>query len=153
MEIERKFLIKHLSFDISSYPQCSITQSYISMNPTIRLRKSNQDIFLTVKGSGALAREEFELPITKTQYLSLLQKVDTPSVIKTRYFIPLENKLIAELDVYNGNLKGLLTVEVEFQTLEQAYAFNPPSWFGLEVTEDNRYKNTNLAIYGIPEKK
>lgn len=153
MEIEKKFLLNQIPFSLEDYTSTQITQTYISTNPTIRLRNSDGKFFLTVKGSGSMAREEFELSLTADQYESLLKKAETPPLSKTRYFIPLPHHLTAELDIYYGNLTGLLTVEVEFSSLEQAHKFSPPSWFGMEITEDHRYKNTNLSQYGIPTKK
>jgi adenylate cyclase len=40
--------------------------------------------------------------------------------------------------------------EVEFPSDEEAAQFVPPPWFGLEVTEDEHYKNVNLALHGRP---
>ena len=57
---------------------------------------------------------------------------------------------MAELDVYHGELTGLVTVEVEFSSLEEAESFSPPAWFGEDITEDKRYKNKNLARNGRP---
>ena len=44
-----------------------------------------------------------------------------------------------------------LRVEVEFESLEEAESFTPPEWFGKDVSEDNRYKNSSLYIKGLPE--
>ena len=44
MEIERKFLTKHIPFDITVYPYKQISQAYISFSPTIRIRQSDADI-------------------------------------------------------------------------------------------------------------
>ncbi|MBI3308179.1 MAG: adenylate cyclase, partial [Candidatus Melainabacteria bacterium] len=41
-------------------------------------------------------------------------------------------------------------IEVEFDSVEQARKFNPPDWFGKEVTADKRYRSKNLAIKGLP---
>ena len=56
-----------------------------------------------------------------------------------------------ELDIYKGILNGLLVAEVEFLSIDQAKSFIPPDWFGREVTEDERFKNKNLALYGVPD--
>lgn len=153
MEIERKFLVKHIPAGLGSFPKRELEQTYISVSPTIRLRKSDSDYILTVKGTGSIAREEFELPLSFEQYSSLMKKAETPPVIKTRYFIPLPGGLTAELDVYHGGLDGLLTVEVEFGSLDSSSAFIPPDWFGDDVSEDKRYKNTALSLYGLPKKE
>ena len=150
MEIERKFLVAHLP----SLEDCrseKIIQAYISTNPVIRIRQMGISYFLTVKSQGHIMREEFEMPITKEQFDSLWKKVEASPIEKTRYFVPLEQDLTAELDVYEGHLKGLSTVEVEFSSLDLANHFMPPSWFGNDISLDHRYKNNNLAHYGIPK--
>ena len=68
-----------------------------------------------------------------------------------RYYVPLEDGLTAEVDVYEGGLAGLLTTEVEFSSLEEAEAFVPPVWFGKDVSEEKAYKNTSLSLYGLPK--
>lgn len=62
MEIERKFLTKELPFDITAYPCKAITQAYLSFSPTIRIRRSNADYILTVKGKGHLRARNLNCP-------------------------------------------------------------------------------------------
>jgi len=71
-------------------------------------------------------------------------------VVKRRYFVPLEGGLTAEVDVYDGELDGLVTGEVEFPDADAALAFEAPEWLGRDVTEDPRYANQKLAVDGIP---
>ncbi len=151
MEIERKFLTKYIPFDITAYPCLQISQAYISFSPTIRIRQSNEDYILTVKGKGHLAREEFELPLSKEDYDRLFQKTEGTPVIKKRYLVPLEGGLTAEVDIYEGELAGLMTTEVEFPSLEAAEGFAAPQWFGKDVSEEKAYKNTSLSLYGKPK--
>ena len=112
MEIERKFLTKHIPFDITKYPYKQISQAYISFSPTIRIRQSNADYILTVKGKGHLAREEFELPLSKEDYDKLFLKTEGTPVNKKRYLVPIDGCLTAEVDIYEGELEGLMTTEV-----------------------------------------
>ena len=151
MEIERKFLTKHIPFDITKYPYKQISQAYISFSPTIRIRQSNEDYILTVKGKGHLAREEFELPLSKEDYDKLFLKTEGTPVIKKRYLVPIDGGLTAEVDIYEGELEGLMTTEVEFPSLEDAERFVAPEWFGKDVSEEKAYKNTSLALYGMPK--
>ena len=88
MEIERKFLVKELPDNLQSYENQEIIQGYISIDPTIRLRKSNDEYFLTIKSKGHLKREEMEFPLTKEQFENLWPKVDSATIYKTRYNIP-----------------------------------------------------------------
>lgn len=149
MEIERKFLIKDCP-SLRTYSYKKIKQAYISTDPVIRIRQMNNQFFLTIKSQGHMMREEFEIPITKEQFETLYKKVEGSPIIKTRYLIPLENELIAELDIYKGHLEGLYTVEVEFTSIAAANSFTAPSWFGKDITLDSRYKNNHLATYGKP---
>ena len=151
MEIERKFLTKEIPFDITAYPCKQIVQSYISFSPTIRLRRSNEDYILTVKGKGHLAREEFELPLRKADYERLMEKTEGTPVIKKRYLVPIEDGLTAEVDIYEGELEGLMTTEVEFPSLEAAEGYVAPAGFGKDVSEEKAYKNTSLSLYGMPK--
>lgn len=152
-EIERKFLTKEIPFALSEFPMHQISQSYLHLSPTIRIRQMDTQFFLTIKGKGLLSREEFELEISQEEYRELQKKAETPAVEKKRYFIPVEEELIAEVDIYEGVLTGLMTTEVEFSTEEKAKNFVPPHWFGKDVTADKRYKNTSLALYGVPLEK
>jgi len=150
MEIERKFLTKHIPFDITVYPYKQISQAYISFSPTIRIRQSDDKYILTVKGKGHLAREEFELLLTKEDYDSLFLKTEGTPVVKKRYLVPVE-EYTAEVDIYEEELEGLMTTEVEFPSLEAAEAFVAPEWFGRDVSEEKAYKNTSLSLYGMPK--
>lgn len=151
MEIERKFLTKAVPFELSAYPCRIITQAYLSFSPTIRIRQSDDAYILTVKGKGHLAREEFELPLSRAEYEALQKKTEGTPVRKKRYLVPLEGGLTAEVDVYEGALAGLLTTEVEFPSVEAAEAFVPPAWFGRDVSAEKAYKNTSLSRYGLPQ--
>ncbi|MBQ9091537.1 MAG: CYTH domain-containing protein [Anaerotignum sp.] len=151
MEIERKFLTKHIPFDITEYPFKQIAQAYISFSPTIRIRQSDDDYILTVKGKGHLARDEFELLLSKEDYDKLSLKTEGTPVIKKRYLVPIAGGLTAEVDIYEGELEGLMTTEVEFPSLEAAEHFVAPEWFGKDVSEEKAYKNTSLSLYGMPK--
>lgn len=151
-EIERKFLVKSLPENLEQYSSKEITQGYIAVSEDgteIRLRKKGDKHFQTVKSGGGKVRTEVEIEITKEQFDSLWGTTEGKRIEKIRYVIPHEGAKI-ELDVYHGKLEGLTTVEVEFDSVEASDGFDPPEWFGREVTEDRKYKNQSLAIYGIP---
>ncbi|WMJ88581.1 CYTH domain-containing protein [Anaerocolumna sp. MB42-C2] len=154
MEIERKFKIIHKPEGLNRYHKKQIEQGYLCTDPVIRIRKSNEEYYLTYKSrlnmkenpkGIALACEEVELPLSKEAYEHLRNKVDDHLITKTRYLIPIGNNYIAELDEFHGSLEGLIFVEVEFPDEEKAEAFQPPEWFGKDVSFDKRYKNNYLA--------
>ncbi len=144
LEIEKKYLVNELP-DLSDYPFDEIEQGYLSFIPEIRIRRKGKNCYITKKGEGTQTREELETEINTTAYDILSSLVQGRVIRKTRYKIPLEDNLTAELDIYHDDLDGLLTVETEFKSEEQAQEFVSPDWFGKEVTEDKKYKNKNLA--------
>lgn len=149
IEIERKFLVRNIPDNLEGYEKIDMTQGYLNTDPVVRIRKENDDYVLTYKGSGLLSRSEYNLPLNKESFEHLLKKCDGIIISKSRYKIPLENGLVAELDIFNGDLHSLVLVEVEFKSVEDANAFIPPSWFGADVTTDNRYHNSYISKYGL----
>lgn len=149
-EIERKFLVLDDSIKLN-YDYEQIVQNYIGFNPVSRIRKVNGKYYFTEKSIGKMIRKENEREISEDDYLKLLDYKIGRTIRKNRYKIPLSDELFAELDVYLDELSGLKTVEVEFSSILDAELFNIPQWFGLEVTNDERYKNDKLALESLDE--
>ena len=154
-EIERKFLIEpaQLPDDLARHPHEMIQQGYLAIThegEEVRVRRKANRSSLTVKGQGDLHRSEHEVELTTQQFQRLWPATEGRRLEKTRYQIRRGEDLI-ELDVYHGSLSGLSTAEVEFVSIQASRAFEPPAWFGREVTQDSRYKNRNLAVHGRPE--
>lgn len=147
MEIERKFIPKDLPENLNEYEHHKIEQAYLNTAPVVRIRKQDDEYYLTYKGGGMMAREEYNLPLNEKSYLHLLEKADGNIITKTRYLIPInDGSLTAELDIFEGKFAGMLLVEVEFNSVEQADAFQKPSWFGEDVTHNKMYHNSYLSI-------
>ncbi len=145
MEIERKYLVKTLPDDLETYPYKEIEQGYLSTNPVVRIRRSNEKYILTYKGSGMMVREEYNLPLTKESFEHMKPKADGIFIEKRRYLIPYNEKLTVELDIFRGELEPLILAEVEFDTEEEANSFIPPEWFGEDVTFSTEYHNSTLS--------
>ena len=142
-EIERKFLVKCLP-DLRNVESFNIEQSYLSLNPEIRIRREGNKYFYTEKSEGTLVRNENNQEINKITYLKLKEKKIGNTIYKTRYKLPLD-ELVAEIDIYEDYLEGLMVVEVEFPNLKKAKDFVIPSYFGKEITKDKKFKNKNLS--------
>ena len=145
MEIERKFIPLDLPKDLNQLKHHKIEQAYLNTSPVVRIRKQDDSYYLTYKGGGMMAREEYNLPLNEKSYYHLLEKADGNIITKTRFLIPLENNLTAELDIFEGKFAGMVLIEVEFESIEQAKNFIPPKWFGADVTNDRRYHNSYLS--------
>lgn len=149
MEIERKFLIKEMPSDLESYEYHDIEQYYVLTNPVIRARKKDDKFILTVKGSGMLARSEFELPLDEEAFNKLKEKADGIIIKKRRYIIPFD-KYTIELDIFDEPIAPLIMAEVEFESVDEANDFTPPAWFGEDVTSNPEYHNSNMSKGNYP---
>ena len=150
MEIERKFLVEQHPSD-RGFTSAALRQGYLLIGDggEVRIRDAGGVHTLTVKSRGSLSREEHEISLSREQFDELWPATLGRRVEKTRHEFALDG-MAAALDVFEGDLSGLVTVEVEFPSLSAARAFVPPEWFGREVTEDASYKNASLAVHGRP---
>jgi CYTH domain-containing protein/CHAD domain-containing protein len=152
-EIERKFLLEQLPSDLDRHPHKQIEQGYlaISKGAEVRVRRADEEHTLTAKRGSGEEREEVEVGLTAEQFEALWEACGEDSLQKRRYLVPLGGDLTAEVDVYGGPLAGLVVAEVEFPSSAAARAFEPPAWFGRELTGETRYDNQTLARAGSPE--
>ena len=96
------------------------------------------------------SREEFETELSRESYELLLKKHEGAVIEKTRYVIRRPDGLTEEIDIFEGELKGLAYLEIEFETEGQALAFPAPAWVTREVTFEKGYTNGALARHGMP---
>lgn len=148
MEIERKFTVKQLPKNLADYSYHIIEQAYLNTDPVIRVRRQDDDYYMTYKGEGLLAREEYNLPLNRPSYEHLKEKADGNLISKKRYLIPCDPYTI-ELDIFDAPFAPLIIAEVEFPSIEAANAFLPPDWFDEDVTNDPSYHNSNLSRRNI----
>jgi adenylate cyclase len=152
IEIERKFIVNNLPASLADLTGAAIRQGYIIVaegGVELRIRQKQGRFFQTIKAGEGLTRTEIEIELSQEQFRQLWPHTQGRRVSKTRYTLPVGNHT-AELDRFDGDLAGLVLVEVEFPTVDASRQFSPPPWFGADVTEDRRYKNRQLAVYGIP---
>ncbi len=152
MEIEKKYLISldNVPVKLDDYTCLTLEQAYLCTEPVVRVRKENSNYYMTYKSEGFLAREEYNLPLDATSYAHLLGKADGTVISKKRYVIPLTDnnihkKLSIELDVFEGKYDGLCIAEIEFESIDDANAFEPPVWFGEDVTYEKKYHNSEMS--------
>ena len=145
MEIERKFLITELPENLTQYNCRRIEQGYLCTAPVVRIRRQDEEYYLTYKSKGMMVREEYNLPLTAEAYAHLREKTDGNLISKQRYLIPLNETLTAELDIFDAPFAPLMLAEVEFSSEEEANSFVPPAWFGDDVTFSGKYHNSYLS--------
>jgi CYTH domain-containing protein len=156
-EIERKWRVKN--FALAMIPPRSvaskITQDYLvcegpgERRVRMRMRGDEVSYYYTEKlptgESGT--RIEKERVITHDEYHEYLNRERDPkswTIEKVRHVFTYEGKVL-ELDVYGGRHAGLVVLEVELPHKDTPVKI-PDGWDALEVTDDKRYKNRQLAI-------
>lgn len=143
LEIERKFLVTGSGY--RSGVSHRIRQGYLNLDldRTVRVRLADGKGFITIKGRGLGARQEFEYEIPAADADEMLQSICIhPIIEKTRYTTVVGGSTF-EVDEFDGDNAGLTVAEVELD--DQRQPFTQPDWLGAEVTQDPRYTNANLV--------
>jgi adenylate cyclase len=152
-EIERKFLLSGPPQWLGDCDSQRIEQGYLALEPDreVRLRRIDSDrSVLTVKRGHGERRLEEEVELEAGQIERLWALTEGRRVSKRRHLAPRPEGTY-EIDVYEGELAGLVVAELEFDSERRSAAFEPPDWLGRELTGDGRYENRSLATRGRPE--
>ncbi len=156
LEIEKKFLLppckakRYIKALIKKYKKQHIIQYYAK---NMRFRKIGDRYWRTIKRGQGVVREEIEEPITKEEFCAYWEQREGEAIEKYRYTFRYKGHTY-ELDEFKGHLKGLLYLEIEFDSLEAAQKFTPPKKiqkFILDEVSDNpAFTNRSLALHGLP---
>jgi adenylate cyclase len=152
MEIERAFVAPRVPDGLALGSGVRLRQGYLAQegDTQVRVRLSDTAATLTVKAGDGLVRTELDLAVPLPEAEALWPHTAGRRLDKTRHRVGVGGH-VAEVDIYAGELEGLCRVEVEFDSEEAARAFQPPAWFGREVTGDRRWTNASLARHGRPD--
>lgn len=137
-----------------------ITQGYLSNQEgkvvRVRLVEDGRDThsitydmgYITIKSPAKKAkrgtwREEFEyeIPAEDARYM-LKHLVQHGTIRKIRYDVRHEGK-VWEVDVYKGSNAGLITAELEMESLNEE--FTTPPWVTADVSNNHKFSNSNLV--------
>lgn len=144
VEIERKFLVT--GDEWKTVEPIVLRQGYLNTDKlrTVRVRTAGANAFLTIKGkTNHITRPEFEylIPVEDAEAL-LLMCSDT--IIEKKRYVLVDGLLIWEIDEFCGANEGLVVAELELKSETQTVDF--PDWIGEEVSGDERYYNSSLAL-------
>ncbi len=146
IEIERKFLV---AADSWPAPQRTIRirQGYLASrdNLVCRVRQKDLQFFLSVKAridNRSNYDFEYEIPAADGE-LMLSTLCDRAPLSKRRHHV-MHNDMLWEIDVFEGPNDGLIVAEIELPDADTPLEL--PNWAGQEVTEDLRYRNSNLYL-------
>ena len=151
-EIERKFLIQDIPFEeLQLAKPSSLMQGYLQLGEgkELRIRQSANHYYITAKYGSGLVRKEIEEEISQAVFNLLWPFTEGKRVEKLRFTFSYHNHH-CDIDIYSGELTDLMVMEVEFPTENQAASFTPPAFCVKEITDDSRFKNASLAVYGKP---
>lgn len=153
-EIERKFIISNIPKNLEIIEKKFVEQNYLLITKLdeIRLRKEiilNADIkkenyTLTKKSGFGLIREEEEHFISEKMYNLLKSLIEKKPILKKRQIALLDKDTDAVIDEYIDKSINMKTIEIEFNSIENANNFKVPKWFGAELTNNEQFKNKNI---------
>ncbi len=152
-ERERKFHVVDLP-DLGDEGE-RLRQGYLAIDGSVSVRvrdAATKGCTMTVKAGRGAVRTELEFPIDIVQFDAAWEHTAGRRIHKTRHRLPLGDHVV-ELDMFHDDLDGLVLVEVEFGSDEELASFEPPDWFGREVTDDEGYTNASLAVAGDPHRE
>ena len=152
-EIERKFLVASDGWRQKAKLGKSFRQAIIFSegDRTLRIRaidRKRARLTIKIAIKGHLSRHEFEYDVPIKDAEELLKLANGSMITKTRYEVT-HAKHMWEIDVYGGDLEGLIVAEVELKSEKEQPEL--PDWLGREVTGDPRYSNKALAEGSLPE--
>jgi len=141
IELEKTYLAKEIPKGLKDYKSKEIIDIYIprsKAHPTLRIRKNGDNYEMTkkepVNESDSSRQEEQTIILTETEFNEFM-KLDGKKVHKIRYYYDY-NGITAEIDVFQGALKGLIVVDFEFKTLEEKDSFEMPAFCLIEITQE-----------------
>ncbi|MBF0357573.1 MAG: CYTH domain-containing protein [Magnetococcales bacterium] len=144
VEIERKFLLKNNGWR-GLGTGTVYRQGFLSTvkERVVRIRIAGERATLTIKGANnGISRQEYDYEIPMDDAEDMLNNLcEKPIIEKTRYVIK-HDENTWEVDEFEGENKGLIIAEVELT--DAAQTFTIPDWIGDDVSDDNRYYNSNL---------
>ena len=142
IELELTFLAKELPKGVKTAKPTRIVDIYVPDTPKhshLRLRQKGDKYEMTKKmpitEGDASEQIEQTIPLTKDEFVAL-SNCSKKRVAKDRYKVKIEGKM-AEIDVFMDELKGLVLMDFEFNTIDEKTAFKMPSVALADVTQED----------------
>jgi CYTH domain-containing protein len=143
IELELTYLAAALPVEIKLLTPKRLVDAYvpdsIAEHPRLRIRQKGNDYQITKKvplrEGDASAHTEMTIPLEESEFLAL-SSVSKRRIIKDRYELKIDG-YPAEVDVFLGDLKGLVLIDFEFNSEEEKSAFIQPNICLADVTQEN----------------
>ena len=150
LELELTFLAKELPKGIEAVKPTRIVDVYIPDTPEhshLRLRQKGDKYEITKKmpivEGNASEQIEQTILLTKDEFI-VISSCSKKRVVKDRYNIEIECKM-AEVDVFTEDLKGLVLMDFEFNTVHEKSVFKMPGLALSDVTQEEFIAGGMLA--------
>jgi CYTH domain-containing protein len=141
LELEKTFLARHIPAGVIDSPSREIIDNYIpgtSTHPVVRIRKNGNQYEITKKqpidAADASRQIEQTISLTADEWHEL-NSLNGKQIRKIRYQFPWKD-LIAEFDVFQDELSGLVLVDLEFTNDAQKESCGIPDFCLAEVTQE-----------------
>ncbi|MFH1751936.1 MAG: hypothetical protein ABH821_03295 [archaeon] len=144
IELERSFLAKRIPSELENcknYVKKEIIDLYLPKafpHPTIRIRKQGNNYIITKKVpldfKNFTKFEEQSIKIEEKEFNELLG-LEAKKVEKERHYFDYKSH-VAEVDVFKGDLEGLVVIEFEFKTIESMNSFEMPDFCLADVSKE-----------------
>ena len=141
IELERTFLAKFLPEGLKNCKSKEIIDIYIpksQVHPKIRIRKNGDRYEMTKKqpvhDHDKSKQKEQNIILTEEEFQEL-SKLDGKKVRKIRYLYDFDGN-IAEFDVFQDELKGLVLVDFEFEDEKEKDKFVMPDFCLVDITHE-----------------
>lgn len=141
IEYELTFLARELPIEIRAVSPVKFRDIYLPdsvEHPHLRIRQKGNSYEITkkmpIRGRDSSEQLEQTIPLEPAEFKALLN-VSRKTLEKDRYFVKIDGRA-AEVDVFKGDLKGLVLIDFEFGDEKQKAAFQPPDCCLVDVTQE-----------------
>jgi CYTH domain-containing protein len=140
IELEKTYLAKEIPAGLSECRRKEIIDIYIPKSrrhPTLRIRKNGSEFEMTKKEpveNDASHQREQTIVLTNEEFL-VLNKLDGKKVRKIRYYYE-HGRNVAEIDVFQDALLGLVLVDFEFDTMAEKDRFEMPEFCLADISNE-----------------
>ena len=150
IEREKTYLVKYIPEGLLNCRSKEIIDIYIPVSeehPILRIRKNGNTYEITKKtpmnGTDSSEQMEQTVPLTAEEFASL-SMASGKRLQKQRYYYDHKGRT-AEVDIFQGDLSGLVIVDFEFDTSEEKDAFQIPDFCLVEVTQERAFAGGILS--------
>jgi len=149
IELEKTYLLQGIPEEVETLGNVYIKTIFIpedDKNAVLRLRQKGDEYTITKKvridKDDPSARYEHTINLSKEEF-EALESCSGTAFFKQRYFVKCAGRN-AELDVYKGDLEGLVVIDFEFENKEEMDSFTRPDFALADVTGDLTFTGGNL---------